>query len=217
MDMSDNVTPPISPELALVDPDLAVAARALLPEPADCLAARLRVPVRLPAQRHDAVPVAPARSTTELRRPRDLRRALRGVVTVGGWVALAGIIASPLLAFLPPNGAPSIVDALRAPLPATAAPNGAEPRSTIRWRPVPGASFYNLILVRGSRRVDFWPTKPTARVTRSQRAGTPATPVVTYAWFVYPAFRSAPGKVRYGTVVDHGSIAVRSGTLRAGT
>ena len=47
--------------------------------------------------------------------------------------------------------------------------------------------------------------------------GAPVTPVVTYSWFVYPAFRLSPGKVRYGAVAAHGSIAVRTGALRSET
>ena len=215
--MSDNATQPISPELALVDPDLRAAARALLPEPADCLAVRPRAPRPLPQPQ---AAVAPARDTSEARRLRGPRRVLRGAVTAAAWVVLAGIVASPLLAFLPPSRAPSIVDAPSAEPPPPATPNGGTRTvtgSTIRWHAVPGASQYNLILVRGSRRVDFWPTKPIARVTRAPRAGEAGMPVVTYSWFVYPVFRSSSGKVRYGKVVDHGAIAVRPGTLRAGT
>ena len=212
-DMSYGMTP-ISPELALVDPDLAAAARAVLPEPADCLAARPLVPVRSPAPRGDAVPAAPEHSAAELPRLRDPRRALRGAVTAGAWIVLAGIVASPLLAFLPPSQAPSIIDAL--PLPA--AQEGGDTvvtGPTLSWRAVTGVSLYNLILVRGSHRVDLWPTKPSARVTRPEQFGAPGTPVVTYSWFVYPAFRLASGKMRYGAVVAHGSIAVRPGTLRS--
>lgn len=215
---------PISPELALVDPDLAAAARALLPDPPDCLSRRLPLPLAPLAASSDATPASPARGSADVPRLRDPRRALRSVATAGAWIVLAGVVASPLLAFLPPNQAPSIVNTLPQPAPPPTAPPLPKAPSgsarvdigpTIRWRAVPGASLYNLILVDGSRRVDLWSMKPSVRVTRPQRAGARLTPIVTYAWFVYPVFRSSSGKLRFGTVTAHGSIAVRSGTLRA--
>lgn len=205
-------TQALSPELALVDPDLAAAARALLPEPADCLATRPRTQPR--STSGTAASVDPTSNVAEHRR--TPRRARRNVVAAGAWLVLAGIVASPLLAFLPPTQAPTLVDALPVPQPASSASDGGVISGpTIRWRPVAGASLYNVILVDGSRRVDLWPTRPRVRVTRSRRANLRPTPTVRYSWFVYPGFKLPGRGVRYGSVIAHGTIVVELGTLRS--
>jgi len=214
--MSEGMTQ-ISPELALIDPELAAAARALLSEPADCLASRHRERGHLQGLREGAAPPAPSRRAVEVTTLRDPQRGLRRAVTVGMWVVLAGMMASPLLAFLPPKGAPHMADEVPSPLPPPAA-HGRRAVSagpTLQWQAVPRASVYNLILVRGAQRFDMWPTKPNVRFAHPALPGAP--PDMTYAWFVYPGFMLSPGKVRYGAVVAHGLIAVRPGVLDAET
>ena len=84
----------ISPELALVDPQLAAAARAQLRDPGDCLARRARVAPPAAAT-DDPVGQAPARA-----RARHILASVGMVVT---WIAISALVASPLLAFLPPK------------------------------------------------------------------------------------------------------------------
>jgi hypothetical protein len=78
---------PISPELALVDPELAARLRALLPDPGDCLAPRPRAaaPASLPAAVQEAAP--PVRP-----RPR-----WRRTVLLAGLVFAVGLFAGGLL------------------------------------------------------------------------------------------------------------------------
>lgn len=114
----------ISPELALVDPELAEIARACLPTPPDCLEPRLRVGpesprrpraivVGAPITRPASVALAPApvpaaavegprraveRGVAE-ERPSARRRPAPALI--GAWLLISAVVASPLLAFLP--------------------------------------------------------------------------------------------------------------------
>jgi hypothetical protein len=75
----------------------------------------------------------------------------------------------------------------------------------IRWSPLAGASFYNLVLLGdGSRALDLWPREPHVHIA----AGT--LPAGTYLWFVYPA-RTRGGRAVFGSVVARGRISVPVG------
>lgn len=88
----------ISPELALVDPVIATAARARLPDPPDCLARR--------------PPTAPVEAGAAEPEQRQRHRFLRAVGTTAAWVVICAVVTSPLLAFLPPKASsrPQIVE-----------------------------------------------------------------------------------------------------------
>jgi hypothetical protein len=204
---------PISPELALVDPELAAAARLLLPEPADCLAPRPPTALEpAPIVRNEPIVV-----TERVPRHKGGRGALRTVTAACAWIMLAGVAATPLLALLPPKNAPSVIDEYPPPRPMPRRSSGDTVTNdpTLRWRAVTGASFYNLILVHRSQRFDLWPTKPSARITRSKRSVKPSD-LTTYSWFVYPGYRPSSGKLRYGALIAHGSVRVRASDLRSG-
>jgi hypothetical protein len=81
---------------------------------------------------------------------------------------------------------------------------------TISWQPVTGASYYNLVLWRGHRRIlDLWPTStrvilPGAWDYRGQRGSVSPG---RYLWFAYPGF-GPKTSAHYGTPVQHGVLIV---------
>ena len=78
----------------------------------------------------------------------------------------------------------------------------ADIRLNLRWRPVKGAAFYNVILWRnGVRALDLWPRKSAIDLSGSR------VPPGAYRWYVYPAFRTQRGP-RYGPVVAQGRLRV---------
>ena len=165
------VVEPVSPELALVDEELDRAARIGLPER----------PERLTAGGSSA----PAR-----RPPRRAIRVLGGVLA-----ALAVGLCTVLLVLAGRDGPrPTSTVGERAGEPALAS------RFQLRWKPVPGARLYNVILWKdGARALDLWPASASVRVpTRRLAPG-------TYQWFVYPLLGEGQSR-RYGRVVARGTL-----------
>lgn len=70
----------------------------------------------------------------------------------------------------------------------------------LRWKPVRGATFYNVILWSdGVRILDLWPQKAFVRLPRERlEAG-------SYQWFVYPMRGRGEG-ARYGQVAARGTF-----------
>jgi hypothetical protein len=82
---------------------------------------------------------------------------------------------------------------------------------TVRWKPVSGATFYNLVLWRDGKRVlDLWPTSPRAVLPRdwSYRGGHHRLRAGRYLWFVYPGF-GAKASRQYGTLDGSGVVVVK--------
>lgn len=72
----------------------------------------------------------------------------------------------------------------------------------LRWRPVTGAEFYNVILWRnGQRALDLWPKNAAADLSDRQ------LPPGEYRWYVYPALTTKSG-TRYGPVIAQGTLKV---------
>jgi hypothetical protein len=187
---------PITPELALVDPDLAETARLFLPETGDCLAAR-PPPTFARPQRRPSFPHA-------------------GVGA--GLLLLVGLAAAVLVTFtrapeLERTTAPELPQQTDADSPAQQAPRRV---ATIRWPSAHGASYYNLILVRRDQRIDLWPSMPMATFKRPSRSRSAATPLVDYSWFAYAVFTEAR-TVRYGPLLAHGSVSVPRGSVKPQT
>jgi len=169
---------PVSPELCLVDPQLARAARGVV-------FALPPVPVRLP------VPAVPAARPRVAWAPRRVTIALLAAsVALNGFLVVRarerGAVAAP---------------ALRAAA-------GARSAATLTWQPAAGASAYDLILWRGHRRaLDLWPTRTQVTVParwryRGVRFALHDGP---YLWFVYP--RLGPrGHATYGPLLASGVV-----------
>ena len=212
---------PISPELALVDPELARRARALLP-----------VPATFDVPREDVV-AAPQPRPSRLRIRRDL------LTRTAAWLAVPSIALN--IAYLrtdsaaqpsPVSAPPRVVTVSiapraphRAPRPETRVRRGRPTHSgvasarhvkqpdlrvaqkVLRWRGAARATAYDVVLWRDHDRVaDVWTTKP--RVTVAAVACNGKTPLAAgrYLWFVYPLVHARPW--RYGRLVKWGTLQV---------
>jgi hypothetical protein len=133
-------------------------------------------------------------------RPRALRRRVAVVVS---WVVLCAFLASPLLAFFPsPNGErPTLAEA---PDGVESVPDaGDDAGRTLSWDPVPEAAGYSVVFQSDGVRSDRWSQTAELRLP----AGTESEQLVTYEWFVYPAFQDGAG-YRYGPLVASGEVTM---------
>lgn len=224
----------ISPELVLVDSELGELLRELLPEPGDCLAPRpalqpsltpvaIAPVVRVPpsallqstpttAAVDSVVPVAvplpvPARPRTVPPRPRRARPRSRTQLLA--WVAVAGVLASPLLAFVtvtdyPPFPAvpPSASSGADGGPASTAGPSatGAEPSGATSKPAVKGTSAASKASASRTAR----PSKPSPSASQKQATDGPSasTPDSGRALIDWP---------REPTAVFYSLILVRAG------
>lgn len=185
-----------SPELALVDPELAAAARRLLRRPGDCLAPRPRAG---PVAAQPPVPAA-------RRRP--------SVLAVLATLVVAVIVGSPAVDLIPRSSAgpsfsepsPTVVD------PAREQPSADSPRiagaTELRWPSVAGADFYDVVVWRdGERVLDVWPRTNSLVVPAGGALETRTLAPGRYLWFVYAGFdgKTAP---RFGELLAHGELDV---------
>ncbi len=206
---------PVSVEVVPVEVPAAIVEPVPVPEPAlemepekEAAEPALAGPVRMPGWVASDVPPrsrrlrrkASKRARREARReqPRGMRRR---VAVAASWVVLCGFLASPLLAFIPspngerptlaPDGVQSVPDA------------GDNAGHQLSWEPVPKAAGYSVVFVNDGDRSDRW--SETARLRLP--AGTESDQLVTYEWFVYPAFRDGAG-YRYGPLVASGEVTM---------
>jgi len=80
----------------------------------------------------------------------------------------------------------------------------------LRWRPVPKASFYNVQLWRGGKKVlSVWPRVPHVKMTRAWKYLGHAFGLKAghYTWLVWPGFGPL-AKARYGGLLGQGSFDV---------
>jgi hypothetical protein len=212
---------PISPELVLVDPELAWRARALLPDP-----------VRVDLAPAPAAPLPPPAG----RRPRRDR-----LIRAAAWLAVPSIalnvavlrtdsVADPVPVSGPPPRVVTVTVAPIAPgsqrqtetalpregvasarhsrvLPARPTVTG--PRGVIRWPARRSAVKYDVVVWRSHRRIaDVWTAKPRIAVASlaCRRSGKHALATGRYLWFVYPLVKSKPR--RYGRLAKWGTFAV---------
>ena len=196
---------PMSPELALVDGELAALARSRLPEPQDTLA-RLSALPRPPTR-----PVLPKRAATSPRPPRRLQsRVLIGVaVVLVATVLLADVRvevgrtgASAESASTVP-GVTQRASPVRVRTPkGDARPAGSPLPRRLAWAPAPGADGYRVELFRGASRV-FADTTKRPEVTLPaiwELDGRPQTlESGTYRWYVWSV---VSGRISSGAIVQ---------------
>jgi hypothetical protein len=217
---------PISPELALVDPELARRARALLPAPAG-----------FEVVREDVVAAPPPR-------PRRLRIRRDLLTRTAAWLAVPSIALN--IAYLradsaaqpsPVSAPPRVVTVSVAPLaPKTdtrvrrrtarphrsgvasarherrlpARPRAAGPLDVLRWPASERAVTYDVVVWRGHLRIaDVWTAKPNVTVRNLACRGPRPLTAGRYLWFVYPLVDRHPR--RYGRLAKWGHFTVGTG------
>jgi len=172
----------ISPELVLVDPELAAVARLHLPEPGSF------------GRRPEAASVEFEKSESRSGRHRWwLSQPLILLVFVG-------VVGSALFIGRAMSSVP------RPWLSQTAADGSVQ---TISWQPVTGATYYDLVVWQDDRRVlDLWPTAAAASVplNASDRSGA-GLGAGHYLWFAYPGF-GAKSSRKYGALAGSGVLVV---------
>ncbi len=178
METREPATGPISPELVLVDPDLAAGARAALPDHPWPAPARIQSPTPTLQRR---IPVA-------------------AILSFLSFAALVGILGVSLL---PSRDQPTFAAEGQRIQPA-ASPSGArklprfKPARTFAWVSQARAAYYQVAFFRNGRRFYQRRTR-SARVTLPRRVRfTPGD----YRWTVRPAFRARNGMRLADPIVD---------------
>jgi hypothetical protein len=229
------VQEPLSPELALVDPELAARARAALPE--------LRLDEAAPRRSEAPRPQPPSRARGRL-------RAATVVVLVVSITLNVDLLTERRSTAEAEAPAPSAITAAprttkaaqRTTKTAAGGVKGAvevrkttattpaklrvrpRPRSTpavshaaLRWPKAHAAHTYDVVIWRGHRRVaDVWTTRP--QVDLRTLPCVERRPLATggrYLWFVYPLLRSKP-EARFGPLIRWGVLDVPAGGLSCG-
>lgn len=226
----------LSPELVLVDPELAKIARLLLRDPWDPPAlgiSRRGRPTPPPTARIATQPTlsrkVPIAQSKAPRTSPQRRRSLGRLPMAVGAVVLLGAIAVPQLANRPVKptvqAVPQKPTAQDANEPATAsAPaelvrlpqqvGGAVAKPSTRtveitWPAERSADVYNVILLRNGMRIDLWSTRATLDLTAGPSRSARRVSPGTYKWFVYPGAQR-DGKVAYGELIAHGVVRARA-------
>jgi hypothetical protein len=212
---------PLSPELALVDPELAERARHALRLAAQ--AAPRTPPVEVPP--NTELPLRPPRWHRRL----TLAAAALAVPSIILNVALLRDTAPvvDLRAAVPIGGvaaaSTTIVETTRrpdaAPRPRPAASRAAKPARAVaahrvlRWKKLPAARVYDVVIWRDGRRVrDVWTREPSVSVRSIACASSGAQLAKgSYLWFVYPV-HSAAGSKRFGKLARWGNFRVDAAT-----
>ena len=224
---------PLSPELALVDPELADRARqalriaAAVPEPAE---RALRLAPAVPR-----IPAIEAPATAEPA-PRPARRHA-SLMRAAAALAVPSIILNVALLrdrapVIPPFTAHSGVAAASTSIvattvrpktaskpPPTASGGAAKPAGAVaapkvlRWKKLADARMYDVVIWRDGRRVrDLW-TRGSSVSVRSVACATsgPRLARGSYLWFVYP-IQAGAGKKRVANLAHWGNFRVDAAT-----
>ena len=219
---------PLSPELALVDPELAASARAALPE--------LRLDEWTPRVAEALQPRPRSRARGWLRGATvtvlvlsvtlnvDLLTERRSTAEAEA-PAPGTVMAAPPRTKTSPGGVKGAVEVrkttakTRSRLRVPPRPRSTEAVShaSLRWPKAPGARSYDVVLWRRHRRVaDVWTTRPHVDLrTLPCVQRRPLAAGGRYLWFVYPLLRSKP-RERFGPLIRWGVLDVPSGGLSCG-
>jgi len=197
----------VSPELALVDPDLADAARSGLPETGGYLPPR-RPRSPLPDSARD-VPPAAARHWADGKAVALSRSGLTAMVLIATLLTLVGTDSIPSDLRRPALTSTPTVSTTKSAAPPSDRGNAARPRTVrVRWAASGRADLYNLVLLRNGKRIDVWPTKNAVTITGTRISGTAKRVTAGgYKWFAYAGFRTGQ-RVRYGPLIAHGTVRV---------
>jgi hypothetical protein len=193
----------LSPELALVDPELAARARNELGPPGAIARAAISAceePTPAPE------PVAPVPGSHSGHWVRASLRLARAGVVLGLFAFVAGSAHNPLAVQALPVPTPSRAPAHHSSLPAPAA--GRATTRRFAWAPVPGASRYDIQLFRGGVAVFRTATSsPTVLVpTQWHYAGRVETlSPGDYRWYVWPIY---PNNRRSETAVVSARLSI---------
>ncbi len=201
---------PISPELVLVDDALGRSARAALHDPLPTPTATASSALQQGSISGDIVRRQRVGYAEAVASGRQFRLGKLLVILLAFGVLCVPLAGNPVGR---PAGGRSVRAQLAAdtsaavvhPVRRTAvknAPRKPHRGGELRWRPVRGAAFYNVILWRnGARALDLWPRQ--AQIKLSVRSLPPGE----YRWFTYPAMATKRG-VRYGRLVAQGTLTL---------
>lgn len=211
---------PLSPELALVDPELAERARhalriaAAAPRTPPVEAPRnAELPSRLPRRYGSLTRAAAALAVPSIILNVALLRdatpvtQFRAADPVGPVAAETSTMVDAALRLRP---------ALQRRPAATGAAGPARPvtvQPVLRWKKLPAARLYDVVIWRDGRRVrDVW-TRERSVSVRSVACATSAAHLATgsYLWFVYPV-HAAVGSKRFGRLARWGNFRVDEAT-----
>jgi hypothetical protein len=212
---------PLSPELALVDPELAERARHALrlaaaeaPRMPPVEAPVNAEPSPRPPRRHGSLMrVAAALAVPSIILNVALLRdtapvvELRAAAPAGGVAAASTTIVDTALR---PDPAPR-----RRPAGSIAAgpARAVAAHRILRWKKLPAARLYDVVIWSDGRRVrDVWTREPSVSV-RSVACGASGAQLArgSYLWFVYPV-HSAAGSKRFGKLARWGNFRVDEAT-----
>lgn len=200
---------PLSPELALVDPELAARARRALPDR---------------SLFDEPVPVEIAAGAAARRRqlPRTLVRSGTLVVLAASLALNVGLLTDRRPASGGKAATPNVVSGVDAAVAVKRArPRRPQPRlrlaesppvsrAVLRWPRTPAAVKYDVVIWRGHRRVlDVWTSR--SRFELSDLSCLQARKLVAgrrYLWFVYPVLARSSTR-RFGPLLDWGALRPR--------
>ena len=210
----------VSPELVLVDPELARQARPV------ALTGAWTVAVRAAAirARSTATPASATTSPTRWDAPPKKsslhRLSIAATAAAGGFLVVTTLAGtSDYRSIEPQHQAPTkrVVTEGLAPNPATKPTvqrlSSARRTQPVEWQRARFATFYQVVFVRqGARRLQIY-TRRTALSVRSLRSGQ-GLRIGRYRWFVRPGYgnprlRNVPGRAFYGPVTSRGVVLVR--------